>query len=119
MLEYIKGFKTEFDDRLNRGIMNHEFDRPLVEHILDAWKSLEIVDSIKIIDQSYSEEEHELDVDKYQRKKQSVYILQVYLYIQFFSYITYKIFLPLIKLVINAKKVNYMKKMQYYLYTQY
>lgn len=69
MLEYIKGFKTEFDDRLNKGIMNHEFDRPLVEHILDAWKSLEIVDSIKIIDWSYSEEEHELDVDKYQRKR--------------------------------------------------
>lgn len=72
MKEYIRGFKTEFDGRLNYGIMNHDYDSPLVDHIIDVWKSLEIVDGIRIKKWSYSEEEQDLETDKYQRKRKAI-----------------------------------------------
>jgi len=72
MREYIRGFKTEFDGRLNYDIMNHSYDRPLVDHIVDAWKSLEIVQGIKILSWTYNEEEQSLNTDKYQRKRKAV-----------------------------------------------
>lgn len=72
MKEYIRGFKTEFDGRLNKPIMNHEYDLPLVDHIIDVWKSLEIVDGIKIKKWTYTEEEQDLETDKYQRKRKAV-----------------------------------------------
>lgn len=72
MRQYLKDFKTEFDGRLNYGIMNHEYDRPLVDHVIDCFKSLEIVKGIKILSWTYSEEEQEINTDKYQKKRKEI-----------------------------------------------
>lgn len=76
---YIKDYVSEFDKELNIPLMNKEADRPLVEYVMDAFKSLEIVKNIKILKFEYTEKESEIDIndfifkrDKKKRKKDRV-----------------------------------------------
>lgn len=69
MLKQLKKYPSQFEDELNYNLMNKSFDRPLVEYIIDAWKSLEVVDSIKFISYDYTEEEADIDINKYIYKR--------------------------------------------------
>lgn len=50
--------------------MNREADRPLLEFVLDAWKSLEILNGIKFLDYEYTDKMSEFDINKYIFKRE-------------------------------------------------
>ena len=50
--------------------MNKEYDLPLVEYVMDAWKSLEIVKNIKILKFEYNDNESEIDINKHIFKRE-------------------------------------------------
>ena len=77
MKKYIKDYVSEFEKELNVSLMNKEHDRPLVEYVMDAWKSLEIVKNIQIRKFEYDDIESHIDInnhifkrDKKKRKKE-------------------------------------------------
>lgn len=65
MKKYISDYVSDFEKELNVSLMNKEADRPLVEYVMDAWKSLEIVKNIKILKFDYNETESEIDINKF------------------------------------------------------
>jgi hypothetical protein len=70
MLKYINDYVSEFEKELNIPLMNKEGDRPLVEYIEDAWRSLEIVKNIKIMKFEYNDNESEIDINKFIFKRE-------------------------------------------------
>ena len=65
MKKYIHDYVSDFEHELNVPLMNKEADRPLVEYIKDAWKSLEIVKNIEIMHFDYNEVESDIDINKF------------------------------------------------------
>ena len=51
-------------------IMNKTADRPLVEYVVDSWKSLQIVKGIKFLGYDYTEKMSEIEINKYIVKRQ-------------------------------------------------
>lgn len=70
MKKYINDYVSEFEEALNVQLMNKEADRPLVDYVKDAWKSLEIVKNIKILKFEYSDVESEIDINKFIFKRE-------------------------------------------------
>lgn len=79
MKKYLPQYVSEFEDKLNIPLMLKSADIPLVEYIKDAWKSLEIVDSIKILGFDYTEKESDIDINNFiykrekKKKKKDIY----------------------------------------------
>lgn len=71
MIKYLKDYISDFEKELNVPLMNKENDRPLVDYVKEAWQSLEIVQNIKILGFEYTEDEANIDINKYifKRKK--------------------------------------------------
>ena len=65
MRKYIRDYVSDFEKELNLPLLYKEADRPLVEYIEDAWKSLEIVKNIKILKFEYNDMESEIDINKF------------------------------------------------------
>lgn len=65
MKHALKGYHTIFEETLNTGLMNKEFERPFREYIEDVWKSLEVVRGIKVVDFDYTEHEADIDINRY------------------------------------------------------
>ena len=42
MLKYLKDYVTVFEEELNTSLMNKEYDKPLVDYVMDSWRSLQI-----------------------------------------------------------------------------
>lgn len=70
MKRCIKDYVSDFENELNIPLMNKEADAPLVDYIIDSWKSLEVVPNIKCVDFIYSEKESEIDINKYIFKRE-------------------------------------------------
>ena len=70
MKKLLKGYPSEFAPALNTQLMNKEADAPLVDYVIDAWKSLEVVDAIRIVGHEYTEEEFQIDINKYILKRE-------------------------------------------------
>lgn len=70
MISMIHDYPSEFAPRLNKEIMNKTYDDSLVSYIVDSWKSLEVVKNIKFVGYEYSENEDEIDVNKYIFKRE-------------------------------------------------
>ena len=70
MKSLLKSYPSEFASELNRELMNKEADAPLVDYIVDSWKSLEVVKNIKFVGYEYTEKESEIDVNKYIFKRE-------------------------------------------------
>ena len=45
--------------------MNKEADRPLVEYVVDSWKSLQILEGVEFLDYEYTEKESDIEINKY------------------------------------------------------
>lgn len=69
MRKHLHDYHTIFEDELNTDLMNRVYDRPLVEFIIEAWKSLEIVEGIKILDWDFQTKESEIDFNRYLAKR--------------------------------------------------
>lgn len=65
MLKFMKNYPSMFADSFNDAIMEKSFDRPLVEYVLDAWRSLEIVQGIKFLGYDYTEEMSDIEINDY------------------------------------------------------
>ncbi len=65
----LKHYVSHFEDELNLPLLNKSNDRPLVDYIIDAWKSLEVVDSIKCVDFMYTDKESNIDINKHIYKR--------------------------------------------------
>lgn len=70
MKKYINDYVSDFEKELNVQLMNKEADRPLVEYVKDAWKSLEIVKNIKIVRFEYTDKESDIDINKFIFKRE-------------------------------------------------
>ena len=64
MKKYLKNFVSDYEKELNVSLMNSEDDRPLVEYVMESWKSLEVLSTIKITGYDYTEEESKINVNK-------------------------------------------------------
>jgi hypothetical protein len=70
MIEYIKEYPSIFEQSLNKSLMKKEADRPLVEYVLDSWKSLQILEGIKFLDYEYTEMMSDIEINNYIFKRQ-------------------------------------------------
>lgn len=70
MRKYIQDYANQFEKDLNVQLMNKENDFPLYQYILDAWKSLEVVPNIKFLGYEYTEDETEVDINKFIFKRE-------------------------------------------------
>lgn len=70
MIKHLKNYASDFERDLNIPLMTKESDRPLVEYVLDSWKSLQIIDGIKFLDYEYTEKESEIEINKYIYKRE-------------------------------------------------
>lgn len=70
MIKYLPEYTTVFDTSVNVDLMNRTHDRPLLDCILECWKSLEVVKNIKILDWEYTDKESEIDINKYIYKRE-------------------------------------------------
>ena len=65
MLKYLKDYVTVFEEELNTSLMNKEYDKPLVDYVMDSWRSLQIVEGIEILGFDYTDKKSEIDINKY------------------------------------------------------
>lgn len=70
MKKYLKDYVSGLEQDLNISLMNKEADLPLVEYVMDAWRSLEIVKNIKILKFEYNEQESAIDINKHIFKRE-------------------------------------------------
>ena len=70
MKKSIKDYVSEYEEQLNLPLINKSIDNSLVEYIIDAWKSLEVVDNIRCVSFEYSEKESDIDINKFIFKRE-------------------------------------------------
>lgn len=70
MKKYLRNYVSGLEEDLNVPLMNKEADLPLVEYVMDAWKSLEIVKNIKILKFEYDDTESNININKHIFKRE-------------------------------------------------
>ena len=70
MIKHIKEYVSEFERDLNIPLMTKEADAPLVDYVVDSWKSLCILKNIQFLDYEYTDKESEIDINKYIFKRE-------------------------------------------------
>lgn len=66
----LKNYVSEWEQYLNVPLMTKEADAPLVEYIVDVWKSLAaVVSQIEFVGYEYTEKESEIDINKHVFKR--------------------------------------------------
>lgn len=63
MLKYLNKLPNPYEENLNIGLMNKEFDRPLEEYIFDAFKGFEILPNIKVLGYEWVADEDKYDIN--------------------------------------------------------
>lgn len=67
--EYISSLENPDFKRINMGIIERDADGDLVEYILNGCKSLNVVRYIEYVDHEYIEDERQIDLDSYVRRR--------------------------------------------------
>lgn len=71
MLKYLNHLPNDFVEKLNVGLMNKSYDNPIIEYIFDAFKGLEILPNIKILDYEWVPDEDKYDVNDHVIRRNS------------------------------------------------
>lgn len=75
MKKFIKDYMNPNEARINYGLLNREYDKSLVDYLVDSAKSLEVlhneVGSIKFLSHEFIEYESEIDYNNYIRTRKS------------------------------------------------
>lgn len=73
MREFLKEYSNSNPnkDRLNYGLINKTYDKPLIEYINDSAKSLEVIKNIEFLGSRFVEYESDIDMSKYERRRKS------------------------------------------------
>lgn len=71
MKEFMKEYSNSNpnSNRLNYGLINKEYDKPLIEYINDSAKSLEVIKNIQFLGSRFVEYESEIDMNKYEKRR--------------------------------------------------
>ena len=69
MLKYLANYTGNYEDDLNVELMTKAADRPLVEYVVDAWKSLEVVKYIKFLGYEWCTSSTDIDINKHVFKR--------------------------------------------------
>lgn len=64
MIKHLQYFPSPFERDLNVSLMRKDADKPLLEFVIDAWKSLQIVEGIEFLGYDYTEKMSDFDVNK-------------------------------------------------------
>lgn len=70
LIKHLKYYPSPFERDLNIPLMKKEADRPLLEFVLDSWKSLQILDGIEFLDYEYTDKMADFDIDKFIFKRE-------------------------------------------------
>ena len=65
MREFLSKYNMENEEKLNIGIMKREFDEPLVNYLVDAAKSMEVLSNIKFVGYEYTEDPLKIDMNNF------------------------------------------------------
>lgn len=65
MKKYLKELPDQYRKQLNTNLMNKTADEPLVDYVIDCFKSLEISPVIKIVKTVWNPKESDIDINKY------------------------------------------------------
>lgn len=65
MIKYLKDYVGNYEKDLNVELMEKSADGDLVEYVVDAWKSLEVLKYIKFIGYEFNTDESEIDINKH------------------------------------------------------
>jgi len=65
MLEFINQINTPLSNSINDNIRLKKYDRPLIEYIIDSFKSLNIIDNYKLIHVEIRHADYDIDNSKY------------------------------------------------------
>ena len=71
MKEFIHIYKNPNEERLNFSLMNKENDSELVEYLIDAFKSLDVLKYIKLLEWEYIDDETKINPSDYIRTRKS------------------------------------------------
>ena len=73
MREFLKEYSNSNPNknRLNYGLINKTYDKPLIEYINDSAKSLEVIKNIEFLGSRFVEYESDIDMSKYERRRKS------------------------------------------------
>ena len=71
MLKFLNMLPNEYEEQLNYGIMNKEYDKPLEEYIFDAFKGFEILPNIKVLGYEWVPDEGKYDVNDHVIRRNS------------------------------------------------
>lgn len=70
MLKYLQEYRTKFDEQINLDLLHRTYDKPLLEYIMDSWRSLQIMEAIEITGYDYTEKESEININDYIYKRE-------------------------------------------------
>lgn len=70
MIEGLRDYVSEHEKDLNLPLIHKSADEPLVEYVIDAWKSLEVVKAIKFDKFEYTDDESQIDINKHMFKRE-------------------------------------------------
>ncbi len=71
MLKYLNSIPNQYRDNLNVGIMRKEYDKELVEYIVDSFRGLEILPNIKILGYQWEPDEEKYDINDHVIRRNS------------------------------------------------
>ena len=64
MIKHIQYYPSPFERDVNLSLMKKEADKPLLEFVIDSWKSLQILEGIEFLGYEYTEKMSEFDINK-------------------------------------------------------
>lgn len=70
MKDSLKSYVCKWEKDLNIPLMDKSNDAPLIDYIVDAWKSLEVVQQIKFVGYEYTEKASEIDINRHIFKRE-------------------------------------------------
>jgi hypothetical protein len=84
MRDFIANYENENEKRINYGLITREYDEDLIKLIVNACKSLEVLEYIKFLGYTFIEDEKEIDLNEYMttRKKSRKKSDTRYMYMQ-------------------------------------
>lgn len=65
MINFVSKYENENAKRFNMGLINREYDKDIVHHVMDSWLSLEVLPNIKVLSAELEEDESEIDINEY------------------------------------------------------
>lgn len=65
-------FRQKNESRINTGLMNRDYEKPLEDYVIECFKSIEMVlDNIKLVNYSFTTDVNDIDMTSYEHSRKS------------------------------------------------